>query len=750
MAGAAGNLPVRTRGFVGRQDELALLATLLRPDGWRGAHRRQLVTLVGPGGVGKTRLALRAARRTRSAYPDGVWLVELSPLYNAGLTGPAVVGLAVLETLRLSDETTRPVLESLIEWAQDKRLLLVLDSCEHVLADCAAVVDSLLLAPGVHVLATSRRRLGVPGEQCVEVEPLPVGTGRDDALALFADRAAAVRPGFTLDGSTRPVAAAVCRRLDGIPLAVELAAARLSTLTLQELHDRLGTLPEAEPPSLPEAEPPQQPHPRFEPRLDLLTAQDDRAEPRHRTLRTTIGWSHELCAPLERLLWARLSVFAGGFGLDAAQEVCAAGPLSARWIPALLDRLVEQSIVRRRGPDRYGMLDTVREYGAGWLRELGEEDGVRLRHREHYRRLAREACAEWNTRRQALWCARVRTDHADFRAAVDWSLDRGGDRAAALEITGTVGFLWRYSGHTRDARPRLDRVLATGPAPLPDADTATGPAPVPATDTGPTPVPVPADTDPTPGADLVRALWARGAVALFQGDQDTEGWIRRCADAARRQDDPVFRTAATYIAGGHLVICGRPAEALDVLSTAERLPVRDDWLGAAQLSVLLSVSFAHLMRAEYGPARTVAEEVLEESTRRGESWAGTTAAYMLAQADLGEGDIPSAIRNAVRALTGNRLMHDTTVVAVSLDLLANAVAAAGDGHRAARLLGINEHVWDITGSTQRRSPALAAARRACEHRVRDTIGDRAYEDAYAKGRSMSYEEGMAYATDTPA
>ncbi|QMV12507.1 hypothetical protein GJU35_24960 [Streptomyces lincolnensis] len=711
--GAAGNLPVPTRGFVGRRDELTLLDALLRPNGGNRVHRRQLVTLVGPGGVGKTRLALQAARRTRSAYPDGVWLVELSPLYNTGLTGPAVVGLAVMETLRLSDETTRSVLESLIAWAQGKRLLLVLDSCEHVLTDCAAVVESLLLAPDVHILATSRRRLGVPGEQCVEVEPLPVGTGRDDALALFADRAAAVRPGFTLDGTTRPVAAAVCRRLDGIPLAVELAAARLSTLTLRELHDRLGTRPEPEP-------------------LDLLSAQDDRAEPRHRTLRTTIGWSHELCAPLERLLWARLSVFAGGFGLDAAQEVCADGPLSARWVPALLDRLVEQSIVRRRGPNRYGMLDTVREYGAGWLRELGEEDGVRLRHRECYRRLAREACAEWNTRRQALWCARVRADHADFRAAVDWSLDRSEDQAAALEITGTVGFLWRYSGHTRDALPRLDRVLATGPAPMPD----TGPASVPA-------------TDPAPGADLVRALWTRGAVALFQGDPDTDTWIRRCADAARRQDDPVFLTAATYIAGGHLVICGRPAEALDVLSTAERLPVRDDWLGAAQLSVLLSVSFAHLMRAEYAPARTVAEEVLEESARRGESWAGTTAAYMLAQADLGQGDIPSAIHNATRTLTGNRLMHDTTMVAVALDLLANAVAAAGDGHRAARLLGINEHVWDITGSTQLGSPALAAARRACEHRIRDTIGERAYEDAYAKGRSMSYEEGMAYATDAP-
>ncbi|MFI9171864.1 ATP-binding protein [Streptomyces lincolnensis] len=704
--GAAGNLPVPTRGFVGRRDELTLLDTLLRPNGGNRAHRRQLVTLVGPGGVGKTRLALQAARRAAAAHPDGVWLVELSPLHHTGLTGPAVVGLAVMETLRLSDETTRSVLESLIAWAQGKRLLLVLDSCEHVLTDCAAVVESLLLAPGVHILTTSRRRLGVPGEQCVEVEPLPVGTGRDDALALFADRAAAARPGFTLDGTTRPTAAAICRRLDGIPLAVELAAARLSTLTLQELDDRLGKRPE--------------------PGLDLLTAQDDTAqdgtaqngtaEPRHRTLRTTIGWSHELCAPLERLLWARLSVFAGGFGPDAAQEVGAGGPLSARWVPALLDRLVEQSIVRRQGPARYGMLDTVREYGADWLRELGEEDDVRLRHREYYRRLAREACAEWNTRRQAQWCARVRTDHADFRAAVDWSLDRSEDRAAALEITGAVGFLWRYCGHTRDALPRLDRVLAA---------------------------------DPVPGPDLERALWTRGAVALFQGDPDTDALVRRCAEAARRQDDPVFRTAATYIAGGHLAISGRPAEALDVLSTAERLPVRDDWLGAAQLSVLLSVSFAHLMRAEYAPARTVAEEVLEESARRGESWAGTTAAYMLAQADLGQGDVPSAIRNAVRALTGNRLLHDTTVVAVTLDLLANAVAAAGDGHRAARLLGIDERVWDITGSSQRDSPALAAARRACEHGIRATIGDRAYEDAYAEGRSMSYEEGMAYATDAP-
>lgn len=710
----SGNLPQESRSFIGRQDELARLDVMLRADGGPGeggeARRnrdggRRLVTLLGPGGVGKTRLAVRAAHGLRSAYPDGVWLVELSPLHSIGLTGPSVLGLVVMEALRVADQTTRSAEEALVAWIADKRLLLVLDSCEHLLEDCASFVDTLRLAPHVDILATSRRRLGLSGEQCLEVEPLPVdetGTAaRDDAVTLFADRAAAVRSGFVLDEATRPVAVSVCRYLDGIPLAVELAAARLSTLSLTELGDHLGT--------------------RTDHRLTLLASDGDTKDPsRHQALRTTIGWSHELCAPLERLLWARLAVFTGGFDGEAAQEVCAGGPLVAGQVPVLLDELAAQSIVqrdRRTGTARFRMLDTVREYGADWLRELGEEDAVRLRHREYYRRLARDGCAKWNTGRQVQWSARVRTDHANLRAAVDWSLDRP-DRRAALEIAGTAGFLWRHCGHVRDANHCLDRAFAA---------------------------------DPPPGPDLLRALWTRGAGAIMQGDLDTAAECGRWfTDVARQQDDQAALSVSAYLMGGQLSLRGRSAEAVGLLSAAARLPIRDDWLGSAQLQAIGALAYAHLMSGDHEAARAVAEEVRAECARRGELWTRSTSDVTIAMLDLARGDIASGAHNATRAIAAQRLLHSANILmAMALDTLASATTATGEAHRAAQLLGIAQRLWDRAGGrAQLNSPDLIAARQACERALRDKIGASAYEHTYQAGRAMSYEQGMSYATDT--
>ncbi|WP_330304234.1 MULTISPECIES: hypothetical protein [unclassified Streptomyces] len=680
-AGRPGNLPPETRSFVGRRNELGWLDEELDP----GVGIDRLVSLVGVGGVGKTRLALRAAGRVRDAYPDGVWLVELSPLHTAGL-----VGLAVVEALRLADQSTGPVTEVVVEWAKGKRLLLILDSCEHVLADCVALAEALLpVLPGLRILVTSREQLGLPGERVLCLDPLPVA---DDAVALFADRAADT--GFTLDDTNRGTVEAVCRRLDGIPLAIELAAVRLAELSLAQLHGRLGE--------------------RLPSRLDLLAAREGEGPPRHQTLRTAIGWSHELCAPLERLLWARLSVFAGGFCVCAAEEVCAGGPLPAGRIAGLLARLVEQSIVRRHRSDpvRYRLLDTVREFGADWLRALGEEHAVRLRHRDHYRRLAREGCAEWNTGRQVAWCERTLTEHANLRAAVDCALTEP-DGRVALEMAADIGFLWRHCGYLRDAQHCLDQALAT---------------------------------DPVPGPDRTRALWTRGAVALLQGDLEVAAdWAVRCADAAREQGDPVAVVAAAYLTGGQLALSGKLSEAIDVLSATPRLPIRPDGLGAAQLQVRVALAFTHMLRGDHERARVVAEEVREASVACGESWAGAFADGIVAQADLARGDIGAAVGNARTALAGHGLLHNTVGAAMALDVLAAGVVAAGDGHRAARLLGIGESVWALTGRAQMDSPDLIATRRRHEVRVREEIGDAAYEKAYGEGRTMPYGEGLDYA-----
>ncbi|MFI6338048.1 NB-ARC domain-containing protein [Streptomyces sp. NPDC050535] len=871
----AGNLIPETRGFVGRTEELAWLERELNP----GAGVGRLVSLVGAGGVGKTRLASRAAARVRDAYPDGVWLVELSALHTAGL-----VGLAVVEALRLADQSTGPIVEVVAEWAKGKRLLLILDSCEHVLADCVALAETLLPdLPGLRVLATSREQLGLPGERVLHVDPLPVA---DDAVVLFAERAAAT--GFTLDDTNRPAVEAVCRHLDGIPLAIELAAVRLSELSLTELHGRLGAHltsrldvlgpgdeggdgregagarpgggsargPDGEtssqsgggphrppgagapdpsgggtsrrpgerkprppvdgadrrpggevpgesgvgvpgppregphhqpgegPPRRPGGETPRPPRegsyrrsggevprgsdegvprppgegpprppdegpdrrpggdpdrrpggdPDRRPGRDpdrrvggdpdrRVGGEPDRpsgGEPRrerplrHHTLRTAIGWSHELCAPLERLLWARLSVFADGFCVGAAEEVCAGGPLPAGRVAALLARLVEQSIVRRHrtDPSRYQFLDTVREFGADWLRALGEERAVRLRHRDYYRRLAREGCAEWNTGRQAAWCERVLTEHANLRAATDCALTDPGSRPA-LEMAADIGFLWRHCGYLRDAQHCLDLALAA---------------------------------DPSPGPDRTRALWARGAVALLQGDLDVAaGWAVRCADAARDQGDAVAMVAAAYVTGAQLALSGSLSEAIDVLSAAPRLPIGEDAFGAAQLQVRVGLSFAHMMDGDHDRARSVAHEAREASVACGESWAGAFADAVIAQADLATGDTRAAVRNARTAVAGHGLMHNTVGAALALDVLAAAVVAEGDGPRAARLLGIAAHVWELTGRAQMDSPDLIATRHAHELRVHEKIGETAYRKAYEEGRGMRYEEGLDYA-----
>ncbi|MGC5562620.1 ATP-binding protein [Streptomyces sp. FR-108] len=695
--GRAGNLPPETRSFVGRRRELAQLDVLLDPAAGPG----RLVTLVGTGGVGKTRLALNAARRASHRYPDGVWFVELSPLRAQGL-----VGFAVVEALRLADQTTSPVTEVLADWLADKEALIVLDSCEHVLPGCADLVRALLpAAPGLRFLATSREHLGRPCELRVRIDPLPLGDGEGarigagppgDALDLFAQRAAEARPGFVLDEDTAGPAAAVCRRLDGIPLAIELAAARLGELSLGELDERLGE--------------------RLPSPLDLLAAGLDEGPLRHRTLRTAIGWSHELCAPLERLLWARLSVFTGGFDLAAAENVCSGGPLPAGRIAALLERLVEQSIVlrHRTDPRRFQLLDSVREYGGDWLRALGEERTLRLRHLDHYRGLARGGCTEWNTGRQLLWCERVIAEHANLRTAMDCALSER-DGPTALRTAADIGFLWRHCGHLREARHCLDQVLTT---------------------------------DPAPGPDLVRALWARAAVALLQGDLDSaERWAAVCTAAAVEQGDAVAVVGAAYVTGGHLLLRGRLGEALVVLEAAELLPVRDDWLGSAQLQVRLALCLVHLLSGDVVRARAVADEVRAESARRGERWAGAFADCFLAQADLAEGDLPAATRNARTAVVGHSSLNSTLGVALTLDVLADAVVATGDGPRAARLLAIGQRIWERLGSAQMQSPDLMSARRAREDLIHQKLGSEAYARAYAEGLAMSYERGIAYAVE---
>ncbi|WP_234045173.1 ATP-binding protein [Streptomyces adelaidensis] len=379
----SGNLPAVFSTFVGRRRDIAAIRSRL--------ETARLVTLTGVGGVGKTRLALEAATSMRKGFPDGVWLVDL-----ASVRDPAAVAGATTTALSVPDLGARPVSDRLADHLARRRTLIVLDNCEHLADACARLAHALLsAAPGLRVLATSRASLGITGESVFTVPPLSVP---DEAVELLRDRAEAVRPSFRITDANRDVAMRLCERLDGLPLAIELAATRLRTLTVEQLGARL------------------------EDRFALLTGGSRTARPHQRTLRALIDWSHDLCSPGEQLLWRRLSVFAGGFDLEAAEEVCCGDGVPRSEILDLLDRLVTQSVVLTAENDsrpQYRMLETIREYGRGRLAESGEERRLLRRHRDFFRALAESSAAAWYGPGQEDGLARLRAHHGNLRVALE-------------------------------------------------------------------------------------------------------------------------------------------------------------------------------------------------------------------------------------------------------------------------------------------------------------------------------------------
>jgi predicted ATPase/DNA-binding SARP family transcriptional activator len=441
------NLPERLSSLVGRSEELRDVAKLV--------DQHRLVTVTGPGGAGKTSLALALAGRLVAGSPDGVWLVEL-----ASLRDPALLAEVVAATLGLAEEAAEPGVppqapaERLAGFVADKAMLLVLDNCEHLVSACAELARRLLQAgPGLRILATSREVLGVPGEVVWPIPPLAVPEpaaepGEEeaadqaaalealvefDAVRLFVERAASAHPGFVLDAASGPVVAELCRRLDGLPLAIELAAARIRALPPVELAARL------------------------EDRFRLLAGGARTLDPRQQTLRATVDWSWDLLEEEDRRLLRRLSVFSGGWTVAAAEAVCGDDGLDAGEVLEGLFRLVDRSLVVAAGgePARFTMLESLRAYGAERLAEAGEAAAVAARHTAFFLELAEEAAAHRTAR---PWLRRVRADYDNLRAALDRVMTAG-DLDTALRLAGALGWYWS-TDHTIEGRQRLAGVLA--------------------------------------------------------------------------------------------------------------------------------------------------------------------------------------------------------------------------------------------------------------------------------------------------
>jgi non-specific serine/threonine protein kinase len=600
-ANVPNNLPIQLTSFVGREIEIAEVRRLL------GGAR--LLTLTGAGGAGKTRLALEAARAVGDAYGDGVWLVEFAPLAD-----PALVPQAVAAALSVQEAPGRGFTEILAEYLRTPSLLLLLDNCEHLVTACAKLADSLLhTAPELHILATSREPLDIGGEIAWRVPSLAVpgpqsGPSAEElteyaSVRLFLDRAEAALPTFALTDQNAPAVAQVCRRLDGIPLAIELAAARVKALTVEQIAERLDH------------------------RFRLLTGGGRTAIPRQQTLQACIDWSYALLTEAERALLRRLSVFAGGFALAAAEAVCNDASLEAGEILDLLSGLVDKSLVQAEPQgreERYRLLETLREYARDRLAEAGETESVRDRHRDYFLALAEEADSHLRGREQLTWIEQLIQEQDNLRAALDWSLSQESVEAA-LRLAGTQGcWFWYLRGQWTEGRAWLARCLD-----LSDRATA-----------------------PSGGATSDGLRWARGRailaagiLAMIQTDFAAALPHLEAAIPLARAADDYWGAARSLIALGVVqAFHAQHDEAAAHLQTGVALfrEAGDKWGTAFALGVL---GFGAYYRGDLVAARVLAEESQALVLEIGDRWVpGLNLFYLSAIAEL-QGELALAERH---------------------------------------------------------------------------------------------------------
>ncbi|MFC8128067.1 BTAD domain-containing putative transcriptional regulator [Streptomyces sp. NPDC057302] len=676
---AEGNLPAETTTFIGRESMLRSTHKLL--------ESARLVTLTGPGGVGKTRLALRAAAEASWAHPHGTWLADLAPL-----TEPKLLDRAVAEALGIPDQSLRPGTQVLVEHLRERRLLLVLDNCEHVAEAAGHLVGTLLAAaPGLRVLATSRQGLRVPGEYLLPVPPLavpqdrgaPAALTRCEAVRLLADRAEACAPNFRITGRNEEAVGRLCRRLDGIPLAIELAAVRLGALSAEEILERLDD------------------------RFRLLSDAGAPTGPRHqRTLRGVVDWSHDLCDARERSLWAGVSVFAGGFDLAAAEAVCPDEGTTREDIVDVLAALAHKSVltVDTTGPRaRYRMLETLRQYGQCRLRELGGDIALRRRHCAYYADMTGRAAARWCGPDEVAWLSWLRLESANLRAALDFCVTGEGDATAGLAIAASLTRTryWFFSSSLGEGRHWLTRALDLAPQ-------------------APAPLRV---------GCLALAAW----IALCQGDQSAAE--RFLAEGVRLGDglaDGASSAVLAYMEGAFAFLVHEDAGAIALLSGARERFRAGGQVGDAHMATMLWAMAAAFL-GEREPALAAGREYMTEADAHGAGWACSWGVWGMGLAELRHGDPHRAVRLFRDSLRGQRAIGDRWGPVWGLEGLAWAVAATGDHARAARLIGAACRLLRTTGVVLTGLRPLHGAHVEAERRVRHALGERAYAAAFAEG-----------------
>jgi predicted ATPase/DNA-binding CsgD family transcriptional regulator len=714
-----GELPVETDEFVGRATELRRIDALLLD--------ARLVTLVGPGGVGKTRIVLRAADAAAHRYADGIRLVELSALRDPGLLPHTIA-----RRLGLAEQAPASQLDALLAYLAERRLLLILDTCEHLIDAVAELVEAILAAaPQVTVLTSSREPLDVDGETTFPIHPLPVtrrpgsragGSGEEPhsfgvtgfqsdgeadgdaetaAVELFARRAAAAVPGFAVTDANRDDVTRLCQRLDGIPLAIELAAVRLRTLPLAELAARLDH------------------------QLPLLTGEDEASDGRHRTLRDAIGWSYELCTDAERALWARLSVFAGAFNVAAAREVCAGDGLGADDIFETVIRLVDKSVLVRvqptwsgaPDPDQpawYRMLDTIHEFGGEMLRGAGSEAAVRERFVGRYLGKARYFAGHLTDHDQLERFRDLRREHANLRAALQYTLDDGQARRGAELVNALYGY-WHMSGLLREGRYWYRKVLDALP----------------------------------PALTLERgwALASRGYLGAMQGEA-----AEAVADAAAGTEIGLDLGDERLIGRGYnyltlaLTIADRYDEARAAAQESER---RLEALGDRTGLAILDCHWAHLSHLAGEPADETLRYGARAVGRFGgarEWWASAWGYAISGMALYWE---PSRDAETARVLNKSLVLKhelgDMVGTAYCLEIHGWLAARVGRHVRAAWLLGAADPLWTRAGGRLGGTAALLQVHEDSIAAGRAALGARRFDSLFARGAAAPHDDMVALA-----
>jgi predicted ATPase/DNA-binding CsgD family transcriptional regulator len=687
------NLPLQLSSFIGRGREVVEVETLLSD------HR--LITLTGPGGSGKTRLALAVASEVVEDFGDGTWLVELAPLSD-----PDLVPHAVAQALSVREAQGRPLIGVLLEHLESRRALIVLDNCEHLIDACATLADTLLRScPKVRILATSREALGIAGERTWPVPPLsspdyhnlpPVEELRSyEAIRLFAERARAVVPTFELTGTNAPAVARLCRMLDGMPLAIELAAARARVLSVEQISSRL------------------------ESSFALLTGGNRNALPRQRTLRATIDWSHVLLGDKEQALFRRLSVFTGGFDLDAAEEVCGGENHEHDEVLNQLTSLIDKSLVEvaeRDGAARYGLLETVRQYAREKLEGSGEKPSIRRRHAGFFLELAEHAEPKINGKDREFWLGRLDTEHDNLRAALAWSQETA-EAETALRLAGALSWFWFHREYWSEWGRWLDGALAIRES----------------------------AREPRHGAARAKVLSGGGFLAWMQGDQQTaRSQLEESVMLWREVGDGQGLAQALRFLSGSFESQGDYAAARPLAEESVQLfREGEDTFG---LGITLSrLGITALAQGDHVAARAALEESVAICREIEDDWALALALRNLGIGALREGNLEEAVARLAESLkvlreTGNPLYMQ------NLELLAAAVSMRGDHRRAAILFGAAEALREAVGTFV--LPLYRAEYDRGVAATREGLDEATLSAAWSEGRAMTPEEAIEYALKT--